>query len=200
MKERSLTILVPIKSTDVTATYQNLASLVNAVPPSAAVVNNIFSVGAPVFGYVRAWLNPSTSQYEYKKVVDREFPEIGKPLEIFDFTYDSVRMEGIPVISAQNVMWYAEKDQQGNDVTLENLWTLDCRVTFSGENFYLKRIPTSGKSNEDARYKYDIDFVSERVVLEQVYLYDVVTPYITEKPISESYIFNFFGAVTKFAQ
>jgi hypothetical protein len=37
--------------------------------------------------------------------------------------------------------------------------------------------------------------VSERVVLENVYIYDVVQPFFTEKPVSENSSFSFFGDV-----
>lgn len=197
MKERFLTVLVPIKDSDLTASYATLAELTAAVTPDADHVNNIYAVGSV---YYRPWLNPTTNQYEFRVVVDREFPYLGKPLEIFDFTYDATRMGTAPTISAQNIMWYADKDSQGNDVTLEGLWSQECHVSFNGENFYLKQIPTSGKSNEDARYKYDIDFVSERVVLERVYLYDVVQPFVTEKPISESAQFSFYGDINELAK
>lgn len=200
MKERFLTVLVPVKDSDVTQTYQTLSALLANVTPSIDNINNIYAVGAPVFGYMRTWLNPATNQYEFHQVVDREFPYLGKPLEIFDFTYDATRMGSAPTITAQGVMWYADKDSSGNDVTLEGLWSQECHVSFNGENFYLKQIPTSSKSNEDARYKYDIDFVSERAVLERVYLYDVVQPFVSSKPISESAQFSFYGDITELAK
>jgi len=205
MKERMLTVLVPIKDSDVAETYSNIMNLITAIPPDEGGVNRIYKVGNTLGGsdYYRVWLNPATNQYEYHVVVDREFPYIGKPLEIFDFTYDSTRMGKAPTITAQGVMWFADKDADGNDVTLEDLWLArnnDCHVYFNGENFYLKQVPTCSKDNEDARYKYDIDFVSERVVLENVYLYDVVQPFVTERPISESAQFSFFGDVSELAK
>jgi hypothetical protein len=73
-------------------------------------------------------------------------------------------------------------------------------VIFNGEKLYLKQIPTSSKSNEDARYKYDLDFVSDRVSLERVYLYDVVSPFVTERPITESSTFSFYGDINELAK
>lgn len=186
-KERMLTVLVPIKDSDATEVL-----ILPAVDPDN--INVIYKIDGV---YKRIWLNPSTNRYEYHTVVDREFPYVGSPLEIFDFTYDATRMGTAPTISAQGVMWFAEKDSNGDDVILENMWSQECHVSFNGENFYLKQIPTSSKSNEDARYKYDLDFVSGRVVLERVYMYDVVQPFISEKPISESSVFSFFGPVTE---
>lgn len=207
-KERFLTVLVPIKDGDCvnTTPYASKAALKTAVPLSMSNTNKIYKVSytsgsATVVEYYR--YIPNINNSDYTLVVDREFPYLGKPLEIFDFTYDATRMGQAPTISAQNVMWFAEKDASGNDVTLEAKWIefgQQCHVTFNGENYYLKQIPTSSKSNEDARYKYDIDFISERAVLETVYLYDVVQPYITEKPISESAVFNFYGDVSELAK
>ena len=181
-----LTVLVPITDAD--------AVVVNELPPvDSENVNVIYKYDG---GYKRVQKN-AQGVYVYMDVVDREFPQIGKPLEIFDFTYDATRMGAAPMISASKVMWFAEKDNNGNDVTLEDMWTQECHVRFDGENYYLKQIPTSSKSHEDARYSYDLDFVSERVVLEQVYLYDIVQPFITERPISESSKFSFYGDISE---
>ena len=197
-KERFLTVLVPIKDSDCEANvYNSVSELQTSIQPSATNINNIYIVKG--VGYCRSWYNPSTSLYEYRTVIDREFPYLGHPLEIFDFTYDANRMGNAPTISAQNVKWYADKDGVGEDVTLDDLWTQSCHVIFNGEKLYLKQIPTSGKSSEDARYKYDLDFVDESVVLERVYLYDVVSPFITDKPLSESATFSFFGDIQDFA-
>ena len=194
-KERILTVLIPIKDSDCAETvYVDLEDLQDTVPASASNVNIIYKVKDGT--YYRSFYNGTT--YEYRAVVDREFPFLGNPLEIYDFTYDANRMGNAPSISAQNVMWYATKGGS-QDVTLDDYWTRLCHVIFNGEKLYLKRIPTSGKSNEDARYKYDLDFVDESVVLERVYLYDVVSPFITDKPLSESATFSFFGDIQDFA-
>lgn len=186
-KERMLTVLIPIKDEDATV----VASLPAIDPSNINVIYKHEGV------YKRLWLNPSTHQYEYHEVVDREFPHVGNPLNIVDFTYDAKRMGTAPVISAQGVMWEAEKDSTGNDITLKELWSLDCHVVFKGEKFYLKEIPHTDKTNEDERYKYDLDFLSERSVIEHVYLYDVVRPFITEKPVSENSVFSFYGDINE---
>ena len=112
MKERMLTVLVPIRDSDATA--------VSVLPPVSTDNLNVIYKHSGV--YKRLTLNVETGQYVYQEVVDREFPYIGKPLEIFNFTYDAERMGHAPTISAQGVMWFADKDVNGNDVTLENLW------------------------------------------------------------------------------
>lgn len=197
-KERFLTVLVPITDEDCEATvYSSVSALVSAVPPSADNINKIYKIEGGA--YERVWENPSNGQYEYHEVVDREFPSLGEPIEIFDFTYEATRMGSAPTISAQGIMRFAGKDEHGGDVTLDGMWSQQCHVSFNGENFYLKQIPTSSKSNDDARYKYDMDFVAERVVLERVYIYDVVSPFITERPISESSTFSFYGDIEALA-
>lgn len=197
-KERFLTVMIPIKDSDCEATvYPDLSSLASAVPASAENVNKIYKLAKD--GYARAWLNPATGVYEYHIVSDREFPYLGNPLEIYDFTYDATRMGTAPTISAQGVMRYA-RIENGVDVTLDGLWNQQCHVVFNGKKLYLKQIPTSGKSNEDARYRYDLDFVDASVVLESVYLYDVVSPFITDKPLSESASFSFYGDINELAK
>lgn len=197
-KQRFLTVLVPIKDSDCEPTvYQDLAALVEAVPASLDNINKIYKVKDG--SYYRVWTT-TTGIVTYHRVYDREFPYLGRPLEIYDFTYDATRMGNAPTISAQGVMWYADKGANNEDITLDGLWTQQCHVVFNGEKLYLKRIPTSSKSNEDARYKYDLDFVDESIVLERVYLYDVVNPFIAERPVSESATFSFFGDVYELAK
>lgn len=194
-KERFLTVLIPIKDSDCEATvYADAAALATAVPPSEENINRIYKLQDG--SYMRSWLNASDGLYEYHTVTDREFPYLGDPLEIFDFTYSATRMGSAPTISAQGVMRYADSDGH----TLDGLWTQECHVVFNGSKFHLKRIPDSSKSNEDARYKYNLDFIDESVVLESVYFYDVVQPFINEKPVSENSVFSFYGDINEFAK
>ncbi|MBQ5478224.1 MAG: hypothetical protein IIT64_10545, partial [Bacteroidaceae bacterium] len=141
-KERFLTVMVPIKDSDCESGTYTVGTLPAVNPEN---INKIYKMSDGT--YRRLWYNPSSEKYEYHAVVDREFPHIGQPLEIFDFTYDATRMGSAPTITAQNVMWFADKDANGNIVTLEDLWTQECHVTFNGDNLYLKQIPTSSKSN-----------------------------------------------------
>ena len=131
------------------------------------------------------------------EVVDVEFPRIGHPLELFDFNYSATRMGTAPTITA-STKWYAEEDE--NDhlfYNLDNKWTQECHVVYDNQNYYLNDIPTSSKDNEDARYKYDIVFVSHWRCIETVYIYDVVAPYIAERPLNENSTFSFFGDITE---
>ena len=194
-KERFLTVLIPIKDSDCEATvYADAAALATAVPPSEENINKVYKLqdGA----YMRVWLNASTGLYEYHSVTDREFPYLGDPMEIFDFTYSATRMGSAPTISAQGVMRYANADGS----TLDGLWTTECHVVFNGSKMRLKQIPDSSKSNEDARYKYNLDFIDDSVLLERVYFYDVVQPFINESPVSENSVFSLYGDINELAK
>lgn len=196
-KETKLTVMVPITSADCenpsSPNYNTLGELEAAIPASEMNVNSIYKVAWGIF--YRSQKNADDDGYSYQRVYNREFPFLGRPLEIFDFTYDATRMGTASTITAQNVPWYADKDSWGEDITLDDLWSDDCFVVFNNETFHLKQIPTSKKDNEDARYKYDIDFVSQDVILETSYIFDTVTPYDDNAAVSDTTEFSFFGDI-----
>lgn len=196
-KERLLTVMVPIKDSDCEATvYASLAALQSAVSASAANTDKIYKIQDGT--YYRS--TKSGNSYSYVAVTDREFPTIGEePLHIYNFTYDATRMGPAPTITANGVMRFADEDIDGDSITLDGFWSNDCFVMFNGEKFRIKRKPSMTKDNEDARYKYDIEFVSDRIVLENTYMYDVVAPFASDRPISENSSFSFFGDINMLA-
>lgn len=120
---------------------------------------------------------------------DKPFPNSENQIEIFDFTYDAKRMGGAPSISC-SLMY---KD------CLDDVWTEQVYATFNGEKYFLKYTPTSSYSNKDARYKHEIELVSERIILDNVYFYDVVSENQNDyKPITNSDKFSFFGNIREF--
>lgn len=122
-------------------------------------------------------------------VNDTPFPNSENQIEIFDFTYDAKRMGGTPSISC-SLMY---KD------CLDDVWAEQVYATFNGEKYFLKQTPTSSYSNKDARYKHEIEFVSERIILDNVYFYDVVSENQNDyKPITNSDKFSFFGNIREF--
>lgn len=122
---------------------------------------------------------------------DAPFPNSENQIEILDFTYDAKRMGGAPTISA-SVM---------NDTCLDNDWNDNVFVEFNGEKYFLKNTPTSSKSNTDSRYKHELEFVSERVILDNVYFYDVVSAdFDDHKPVSNSSKFSFHGNISQFVE
>lgn len=122
------------------------------------------------------------------------FPSLEDQIEISVFTYNTQRMGSAPTITA-SVMFPTCLDNKWNE--LGRTYT-----EFNGEKYYLKQTPTSSYSNEDSRYKHDLAFVSERVILDDVYFYDAVAQDEVkpdDKPLSNSTKFVFFGNIHDFS-
>lgn len=123
-------------------------------------------------------------------VNDSKFPNGENQIEIYDFTYDVKRMGGAPTISA-TVMY---------KTCLDDIWVDQVYAEFNGEKYFLKQTPTSSFSNKDARYKHEVELVSERIILDNVYFYDVVSDDVDDyKPVTNSSKVQFFGNVVEFA-
>ena len=120
------------------------------------------------------------------------FPNEEHQIILTGFNYDAKRMGGAPIISS-TVMY---------PTCLDNQWNEDVFVEFNGEKYFLKQTPTSSKSNTEARYKHECEFVSERIALDNVYFIDAVVgdPQDNEKPVSNSATFSFFGTIAEFAK
>ena len=130
--------------------------------------------------------------YVERGVESTPFPNSDNPIEIGEFRYDAKRMGGAPTISA-TVMYPTCLDDEWND----NVYAV-----FNGEKYYLKQIPTSSYSSDDARYKHSVELISERVVLDNVYFFDTVidNQQESDKPASNSTKVVFFGTITEFAK
>ena len=122
---------------------------------------------------------------------DTPFPNSDNPIEIGAFRYDAKRMGGAPTITAS--VDYPS--------CLDNEWTDNVYAEFNGEKYYLKQIPTSSYDNADVMYRHEVTLVSERVILDTVYFFDVVTgnPSESDKPVSNSTKVTFFGGIRDFA-
>ena len=129
--------------------------------------------------------------YNGNGVENTPFPSSDSQIEIYDFTYDAQRMGDAPTITA-SVKW---------GTCLDNVWQDNVFAEFNGEKYFLKQTPTSSYSNEDACYKHDLELVSERIILNDVYFYDVVaTDVETDKPLSNSSKVTFFGNISEFVE
>lgn len=107
------------------------------------------------------------------------------------FTYSATRMGGAPTISATLF----------HPVCLDNYWTDGVFVKYKDERYFIKQIPTSSYSNENIMYKHELEFVSERIALENVYFYDVVdAEFDDDKPVSNKSEFSFSGDIHQFAK
>ena len=124
-------------------------------------------------------------------VNDTPFPTASSQIEITDFTYDAKRMGGAPLISCE-VMY---------PTCLDDVWTDNVYAMFNGEKYFLKQTPTSSFSNTDSRYKHEVELVSERMVLDNAYFYDVVASNVeNDKPVSNSSVVKFYGDIHEFAK
>ena len=178
-----LTVLVPIHGDeDFIVQMEAMPTLANTVADKIYAYNGV---------YYRRYGDTIVS------VIDVEFPKIGHPLELFDYSYEASRMGQAPVISS-DTKWFAEEDEESHlFYNLDGKWTDEVHVIFEGQNYYLWGIPTSSKDNTDARFKYEMNFKSHWACVENVYIYDVVAPYIADSPLNESDTFSFYGDITE---
>ena len=124
-------------------------------------------------------------------VNDTPFPSESLQVLVTDFRCDYKRMGGAPTISC-SVM---------HPNCLDKLWTYNVYALFNGERFFIKQIPTSSYDNTDFRYKHELELVSERIILDNVYFYDVVDSEADfDKPVSNSSSFAFFGDIHEFTE
>lgn len=128
--------------------------------------------------------------YKDGGVIDAPFPNLDNQIEIGAFRYDAKRMGGAPTITAS----------VNYPSCLDDEWTDSVYAEFNGEKYYLKQTPTSSYDNASVMYKHDLELVSERRILDDVYFFDVVTgdPMDSDKPVSNSTKVVFFGNVHEF--
>lgn len=119
------------------------------------------------------------------------FPSVANQIVIHDFQFTAKRMGGAPTITAN--FTYHE--------CLDKIWSYKVFATFNGERYFIKQIPTSGIANTDGMYQHSIELVSERIMLDNVYFYDVVSSNTVEdKPVSNSSKFTFYGDIDEFVR
>lgn len=92
------------------------------------------------------------------------FPSEAEQIVLYDFTFEAQRMGSAPEITATI---------QANG-SLENSLTTKVFCEYNGERYFLKNLPSSSKENTDPRYTFDLTFVSERTILDDVYIKDAV--------------------------
>lgn len=92
------------------------------------------------------------------------FPSEAEQIVLYDFAFEAQRMGGAPEITATI---------QANG-SLENSLTTKVFCEYNGERYFLKNLPSSAKENTDPRYSFDLTFVSERTILDNVYMIDAV--------------------------
>ena len=127
----------------------------------------------------------------YEQSVAMPFPSEVDPIIINDFQFTAKRMGGAPTITAS--FTYHE--------CLDKIWSYKVFTVFNGERYFIKQRPSSGIANTDGRYQHSIELVSERVMLDNVYFYDVVSSgTVEDKPVSNSSKFSFYGDIDEFVR
>ena len=121
---------------------------------------------------------------------DTPFPNLENQIKISEYTYTSQRMGSVSL--SATIMY---KD------CLDNVWSGNEYVTFQGEKYFIKDTPTSSKTNDDERYKHELEFVGERAILDMVYFYDVIIDANDENRYqSNSTKVIFSGDIAQFVQ
>lgn len=119
----------------------------------------------------------------------RRFPDANSM--ITSFKYSAKRMGNAPTISA--TFFYRE--------CLDGQWSDDVYAIFNREKYRLKNTPSSSYDNTSCMYKHSLEFVSERIVLENVYFFDIVSSAdADEDPKSNNSSFMFAGGLSEFAE
>jgi hypothetical protein len=122
--------------------------------------------------------------------VKQPFPDAENNV-ISTFTYSAKRMGGAPTISC--TFKYP--------TCLDNYWNENVIVEFREETFFVRKTPTSSYSNTEALYSHEVTLVSERIILENVYFFDVVSDNNGDyQPVTNSTSVPFFGTIYEFAK
>ena len=124
-------------------------------------------------------------------VADTPFHDADNPILITEYTFTSARMGSVTLTAT---LMYPE--------CLDNEWNGRQYVEFHGEKYFVNGTPSSSKDNEDARFRHELSFMSERdIKLNNVYFYDAVSDASAgdDKYKSNSTKVVFFGTINEFA-
>ena len=119
-------------------------------------------------------------------VNDTPFPNEENQLIIPEYSFSDIRMGSVNLTAT--AMY---------PTCLDDKWVTGKQYAdFRGERYFIVKTPSSSKSNDDVRYKHDIEFVSERNILETIYFYDVVSDNTSvDRYVSNSTKVLFYGDV-----
>jgi len=119
-------------------------------------------------------------------VNDTPFPNEENQLIIPEYSFSESRMGSVNLTAT--AMY---------PTCLDDKWVTGKQyAAFRGERYFIVKTPSSSKSNDDVRYKHDIEFVSERNILETIYFYDVVSDNTSvDRYVSNSTKVLFYGDV-----
>ena len=81
-------------------------------------------------------------------------------IELLSYKYESQRMSPTSKITATfSYPRCLDKDWENKEIY----------VTYNGENYFVRQIPSSSKNNTSTLYEHNVTFYSERFILENVY-------------------------------
>ena len=122
---------------------------------------------------------------------DVPFYDSQNPIQVSEYTASMQRMSSCSISATIEY-----------PVCLDNEWDGRQYVTFRGERWFLKNIPSSSYSNGSGLYSHSLQFSPERELqLGNVYFYDAVT---ADSDVDDKYKSNsskvvFFGTIQEFA-
>lgn len=154
-------------------------------------VNDVPFYGSDA-GEYEAFILANGEQYITSEGFVFNVRNVNEQIELGDFRYDAKRMGGAPTITC--TLMYED--------CLDDFWSENVYAEFNGEKYFLKQTPTSSYNNESTMYKHDLELVSERVILDNVYFFDAVVgePQGDDKPVSNSTKVVFFGNIHEFVK
>lgn len=119
------------------------------------------------------------------------FPNEDHQAMLADYKYSASRMSNAPSITAT----------LNYPTCLDAEWSDRVYVEFRGEKYYIKGVPSSSHDNNSNLYKHNLEFTSERIMLDSVYFFDVVQENSeNDKPVANSADFSFYGTAKEFAE
>jgi hypothetical protein len=135
------------------------------------------------------YIKTSSVDSSGKEVVSL-FPSETHALRLGSYTYNSKRMGGAPTLTATV---YSRKPI---------IWEKDVFVEFLGERYYASYTPSMSEDNTSMMFKYDIEFVSRRELLDNTLFFDVVSDneqtQDSDKYRSNQTSFKFGGTISEF--
>lgn len=105
------------------------------------------------------------------------FPSLEHQLTISDFTYNAKRNSILSTISATTY----------HHLLLHDKWDYTQYVEFKGEKFWVLKKPSYTKDNTNSRYKYEIELVNHRNILNNILFYDTVDSTTDDVTIANKY-------------
>lgn len=135
------------------------------------------------------YIKTSSVDSSGKEVVSL-FPSETHALRLGSYTYNSKRMGGAPTLTATV---YSRKPI---------IWGKDVFVEFLGERYYASYTPSMSEDNTSMMFKYDVEFVSRRELLDNTLFFDVVSDneqtQDSDKYRSNQTSFKFGGTISEF--